>query len=92
MALDSQDFNLMKSLRTAVRETGEATVKKMDEVVVQQRALLEASRKSLTNDEKLIDAFNRMATAIDGLASEVRQLREDLTPPLEKPKLPAPQR
>jgi hypothetical protein len=92
MALDSQDFELMKTVRAAVRETGQVTAKKLDEVVAAQRALLAASEKSLNNDQRLIEAFNRMATAIDGLASEVRALREDLSPPVDKPKLPIPRR
>jgi hypothetical protein len=91
MALDSQDFELLKTMRTATREAGEKTVLRLDAVVDAQKKLLAASEKALANDDKLVAAFNRMATAIEGLAKEVRGLREDLSPPVDKPKLPAPQ-
>lgn len=43
------------------------------------------------NQKAILSAFNRMADAIDGLAREVRGLREELSPQsLDKPKLPAP--
>lgn len=92
MAFDATDFKLMKSVRDNVREAGETTARKLDEVVASQREILKASQKSLSNDERLLDAFNRMARAVESLAEEVRGLREDLSPPVEKPKLPAPQR
>lgn len=91
MALDAQDFELMKSLRAATRETGADTANRLDRVIEGQRKLLAVTEKSLTNDDRLLDAFNRMAQAMENLASEVRQLRQDLTPPLEKPKLSKPQ-
>lgn len=43
------------------------------------------------NQRAILDAFNRMASSIDGLAREVRGLREELSPKtLDKPKLPTP--
>lgn len=43
------------------------------------------------NQKAILNAFNRMADAIDGLARDVRALREELSPrKLDKPKLPAP--
>lgn len=91
MALDSQDFELLKTLRAATREAGEKTAQRLDAVVDAQRKLLAASEKALGNDDKLVAAFNRMAMAMESLAKEVRGLREDLSPPVDKPKLPAPQ-
>ena len=92
MALDANDYNLLKSLRNTTREAGEATAKRLDDLVTAQRALVKASEKSLSNDERLIEAFNRMAAAVETLASEVKQLRDDLTPAVDKPKrLPQPQ-
>ncbi len=92
MALDANDYNLLKSLRNATRETGEATAQRLDKIVDAQRTLISATEKSLGNDERLIEAFNRMAEAVDNLASEVKQLRADLAPPVDKPKrLPQPQ-
>lgn len=91
MALDSQDFELLKTLRAATREAGDKTAQRLDVVIDAQKRLLTASEKALGNDDKLVAAFNRMATAIEGLAKEVRGLREDLSPPVDKPKLPAPQ-
>jgi hypothetical protein len=91
MALDSQDFELLKTLRAATREAGEKVAQRLDTVVDAQKKLLAASEKALSNDDKLVAAFNRMATAIEGLTKEVRGLREDLSPPLDKPKLAAPQ-
>lgn len=86
MAFDSQDFELMKSLRKAVRETGEANAAKLEQLRLQ-------NEKQLVNDERLIEAFNRVARAVEGLAHEVRELREDLTPSIDKPKrLPPPAR
>ena len=86
MAFDAQDFELMKSLRKAVRETGELTAAKLEQIRLQ-------NEKQLANDDRLIAAFNRMAAAVEGLAKEVRELREDLTPSIDKPKrLPPPQR
>lgn len=40
--------------------------------------------QALENDKLLIEAFNRMAKAVESLASEVRGLRSDLSPKIEK--------
>jgi hypothetical protein len=86
MPFDSQDFELMKSLRKATREAGEATAAKLEQIRLQ-------NEKQLSNDERLIEAFNRLARAVEGLADEVRELREDLTPSIDKPRrLPPPAR
>jgi hypothetical protein len=92
MALDSQDFELMKSVRAVTREAGEKTAQRLDIVIDAQKKLLASSEKALANDDRLVAAFNRMATAIEGLTQEVKGLREDLSPAVDKPKrLPAPE-
>lgn len=54
-------------------------------------AVLEAQDMGLKNDEKMAEAFNRVATALEGLTAEIRGLRADLNPSLDKTrKLPAP--
>lgn len=37
-------------------------------------------------DQELLKAFNRMATAMEEMTAELRALREDLTPKMDKPK------
>lgn len=50
-----------------------------------------ASKKSEERDEKLAQAFTRVADALERLTQEVKGLREDLNPQLDKPaKMPAP--
>jgi hypothetical protein len=84
MPFDSQDFELMKSVRKTIREAGEMTATQLD-------ALRKQGERGLANDERMIEAFNRMASAMENLTREVRQLREDLTPAIDKPKrLPPP--
>ena len=43
------------------------------------------------NAGQLLAAFNRMAQAIENLTQEVRQLRDDLNPKMDKVKIPAPE-
>jgi len=80
MALDSSDFQLIKSLRDAVREGDAATANLL-------RKMIEKNMETQTQNAQ---AFNRIATALESLAKEVKGLREDLAPQLEKPKLPPP--
>lgn len=47
--------------------------------------------KALENDRAILEAFNRLTRQLEVLTDEVRGLREDLNPKLEKPgKLPSP--
>ena len=57
-----------------------------------QQAVEEALRREVPqSDKKTADAFNRIAAALENLTEEVRALRADLNPQLDKPrKLPAP--
>lgn len=57
-----------------------------------QQAVEEALRREVAqSDKKTADAFNRIAAALENLTEEVRALRADLNPQLDKPrKLPAP--
>ena len=80
MALDSSDFKLISSLRDAVRQGDEVTANLL-------RKMIEKNMETQTQNAQ---AFNRIATALESLAKEVKGLREDLSPQLEKPKLSAP--
>lgn len=51
------------------------------------KKLNEKIDKSLQNDAALIDIFTKIAQKLDVLAGEIKGLREDLNPKLEKPKL-----
>lgn len=46
--------------------------------------------KSLQNDAALMDIFTKIAQKLDALTDEIKGLREDLNPKLEKPKLGKP--
>lgn len=46
--------------------------------------------QGLANDKAMIDAFNKVAKQLEALVSEIKGLREDLNPTLEKVKLPPP--
>jgi hypothetical protein len=84
MPMDKQDYDLVKELRELLRENGNASSRKLD-------LLLRTSEASLKNDERLIEAFNRVAVALEHVAGEVRELHEELSPSIDKPKrLPAP--
>lgn len=61
------------------------------EVISALKGLKANSDKSLATQDKIADAFTRMASAMEKLAKEVASLREDLKPEeLDKKKLPAP--
>ncbi len=52
-------------------------------------------RKGMTDSakmqEKLLEAFNRMTLVLESLSEDIKGLRNDLNPTLDKPKkLPAP--
>jgi len=71
MALDASDFDLVKSLRKAVRDGDEVTHRLL-------RTLNQHMEESNARQRELVQAFNRMADAIEGL-------RADLAPKLDKP-------
>ncbi len=83
MPLDSQDFELLKSIRKALRDGDEITTNML-------RQMVDANNK---NSAATAAAFNRVAAAMENLTEEIRGLRRDLAPDLEKKKLspPAPQ-
>ena len=55
------------------------------------KEIVKAQEKGLKNDAQMIDAFNRVAKAMEGLTEEVKGLRADLNPQLDKPgRLPGP--
>lgn len=71
MALDSDDFELIKSLRKAVRDGDEISHRLLRDLNARAEAQLEQQRE-------MVKAFNRVADALEGL-------REDLTPKMDKP-------
>lgn len=73
MALDSSDFELLKSVRRVIREGDTAVIERLERLEEQQR-------ESLALQRDMLEAFNRLARAVEGL-------REDLTPTMDKPKL-----
>lgn len=80
MSLDSADFNLLKSLRAAVRDGDEINANLLRQLI----------RKNDEAQAKTADAFNRVADALQALTDEVKGLRADLSPQMDKAKLPAP--
>ncbi|MBI1214782.1 MAG: hypothetical protein GC185_03060 [Alphaproteobacteria bacterium] len=73
--MDMSDYRLVQS----IREVNEDMLKEL-------KALRAQQDRSLQNDLRMAEAFNRVAQALEGLTREVRGLRDDLTPPLDKPK------
>lgn len=71
MALDNSDFELIKSLRKAVREGDDISHRLL-------RELNARAEEQLVQQGEMIKAFNRVADALEGL-------REDLTPKMDKP-------
>ena len=61
----------MRGIRHDIRELGSMA-----------EAAQEAQRK---RDAQMLNAFNSIANALTALASEVKGLREDLSPQLDKP-------
>lgn len=57
------------------------------------KEIVKAQEKGLKNDAQMLDAFNRVAKAMEALTEEVKGLRADLNPTLDKPgRLPGPAR
>lgn len=71
MALDNSDFELIKSLRKAVRDGDDISHRLL-------RELNARAEEQLVQQREMIKAFNRVADALEGL-------REDLTPKMDKP-------
>jgi hypothetical protein len=72
------DSEAMSAVRRAVNKAGRQTVAELQKLSV-------AAGKGLENDERLLAAFNRMTEAVAALGGEIRALREDLNPSLDKP-------
>ena len=61
------------------------------EIMKRLRKLEENSTRAADTGEKMLEVFNRIAVALETLSTDVRQLRADLNPALDKPqKLPVP--
>jgi len=80
MGLDSSDYALVRSIRDALAEGNDSTAKYLRQMAQQQ----------LKAQQEQTAAFNRVALALENLTVEVRGLRDDLAPQMEKKKLPPP--
>ncbi len=80
MPMDKTDYELVKSVRDAIRSGDEINAKLL-------RQLNDRQEKS---DAQMVSAFNNIAKAIQTLSEEISGLRADLAPQLDKPKLGAP--
>jgi len=74
MGMDSSDYRLVQDIKSASEDT-------LREI----RELRRLQERTLSNDARLAEAFERVAAALEGLTQEVRGLREDLTPKMDKP-------
>lgn len=79
MPMDNTDLKLVREILAAIRSGDETTHKLL-------RRLGEQMERGADADRDLVRAFNRTAEALEKMTGEIRALREDLTPSLEKPK------
>ncbi len=81
MTLTYYDKVEIKEAVTEAEQRVQKTLARMQEDMVQADG----------NQLKMLVAFNRVAAALEMLTGEIRELRADLNPELDKPvKLPAP--
>jgi len=74
--------------REIIEEKVEDARKMTSREIAELRAEMRAGHKT---QQQLLEAFNRMTVVLEGLAEQVKGLRADLNPQLDKPvKLPAP--
>ncbi|HRI77246.1 MAG: hypothetical protein H3C49_06630 [Alphaproteobacteria bacterium] len=76
MPMDSTDLKVVRGILEAVRSG--------DEVTHQLLRLLK--EQSVKNDAGTAKAFNRVADALEAMTAEIRGLREDLKPSMQKPR------
>ncbi len=82
MPMDKTDYELVKSVRDAIRSGEEMNA----------RLLRQLNDRQEKSDAQIVSAFNNIAQAIQTLSEEISGLRADLAPQLDKPKLGAPVR
>ncbi len=80
MPMDKEDYDLVKTLRDAVRNGDEVT----------HNLLRQLNQRQEKSDAAMVSAFNNIAKAIQTLGEEISGLRGDLAPQLDKPKLVSP--
>lgn len=85
MPMDSTDLKVVREILAAVRSGDEVTHKLL-------RLLKEQSDQGIKNDADMARAFNRVADALEGMTREIRGLREDLKPSMQKPASLRPQK
>jgi len=83
MPMDSTDLKVVREILAAVRNGDEVTQNLL-------RRLNDQLEQGAKHDRETAQAFNRVAAALEKMTDEIRGLREDLTPRIDKPKkLPA---
>jgi hypothetical protein len=80
MPMDKQDYEMVRAVRDAVRSGDEVTA----------NLLRQLNQRQEKSDAQMVSAFNSIAKAIETLSDEIKGLRRDLAPQLDKPKLGAP--
>lgn len=80
MPMDKQDYELVKTLRDAVRNGDDVT----------HSLLRQLNQRQEKSDAAMVSAFNNIAKAVQSLSEEISGLRADLAPQIDKPKLGAP--
>lgn len=60
------------------------------EILKRLKSLDESTKKQADNSDKMVTAFNRVADALVALTGEIKEIRKEMSPSLDKSKLPAP--
>lgn len=60
------------------------------EILKRLKSLDDSAKKQADNSDKMVTAFNRVADALVALTGEIREIRKEMSPSLDKSKLPAP--
>ncbi len=80
MPMDKQDYEMVRAVRDAIRNGDE----------INANLLRQLNQRQEKSDAQMVSAFNSIAKAIETLSDEIKGLRRDLAPQLDKPKLDAP--
>jgi hypothetical protein len=80
MPMDKQDYEMVRAVRDAIRNGDE----------INANLLRQLNQRQEKSDAQMVSAFNSIAKAIETLSDEIKGLRRDLAPQLDKPKLGAP--
>lgn len=83
MGLDSNDYSLVSDIRKELRKSHALNEKILEELERSRRVAETAQEQQ----RQMLAVFNRVATGIDKLNSEIQGLRADITPKMDKPLL-----